>query len=283
MLMKKLVINSSILLTLCMSHPSNARELMNVTRQDQRQVAMQVYQPDNKTCDATAIISHGAGGSENGYEYIAEFLSQHHYLVLVVGHKESGDAVLRPLIRKKGLIPALSELITIPSAYQARFMDINAARQWANQRCSTPFTVLIGHSMGAATVMLEAGAKNKLNIQGTDRFDAYVAMSPQGVGSIFPRNAWRKIHKPVLLLTGTKDHELNGSWTTRMDAFANMPTGCKWLGVIDGASHMNFADRGFSRTTEKLVTETTLAFLDGVRAKKCTLPNPSSGMSLQGK
>ncbi len=281
--MRYLVFKTALLLMVMLSSQSEARDLVKILRQDQHQVAMQVYQPDNKTCDATAIVSHGAGGSENGYEYIAEFLSQHHYLVLVVGHQESGDAVLRPLIRKKGLIPALSELITIPSAYQARFMDINAARQWANQRCSTPFTVLIGHSMGAATVMLEAGAKNKLDIQGTDSFDAYVAMSPQGVGSIFPVNAWKKIRKPVLLLTGTKDNELNGSWTTRMDAFANMPAGCKWLGVIDGATHMNFADRGFSRTTEKLVTEITLAFLDGVRAKKCTLPNPSSGMSLQGK
>ena len=281
--MRDLLLKSSLLLSLFLSNLSAARELVKVTREDKHQVAMQVYQPETKACEATAIVSHGAGGSENGYEYIAEFLSQHHYLVLVVGHQESGSAVLRPMIRKQGLIPALSELITIPSAYQTRFMDINAARRWANQRCSTPFTVLIGHSMGAATVMLEAGAKNKLNIQGTDSFDAYVAMSPQGVGSIFPVNAWKKIRKPVLLLTGTKDNELNGSWTTRMDAFANMPAGCKWLGVIDRASHMNFADRGFSRTTEKLVTETTLAFLDGVRAKKCTLPNPSSGMSLQGK
>lgn len=280
--MRDLVFKTALLLTVMLSSQSEARDLVKIMRQDQHQVAMQVYQPDNKTCDAIAIISHGAGGSEKGYEYLAEFLSQHHYLVMVVGHQESGGAVLRPMIRTKGLIPALSELITIPSAYQARFMDINAARQWANQRCRTSFTVLIGHSMGAATVMLEVGAKNKLDIQGADSFDAYVAMSPQGVGLIFPIDAWQRILKPVLLLTGTKDNELNGSWTTRTDAFANMPAGCKWLGVIDGASHMNFAGRGFSRNTEKLVTKTTLAFLDGVRAGTCTLPNPSSGMSLQG-
>lgn len=281
--MRDLLLKSSLLLSLFLSNLSAARELVKVTREDKHQVAMQVYQPKDKTCEAVAIISHGAGGSENGYEYLAEFLSEHHYLVLVVGHQESGSAVLRPMIRKSGVIVALSELITIPGAYQARFMDINAARRWANQRCSTPFTVLIGHSMGAATVMLTAGAKNKLNVHSADDFDAYVAMSPQGVGSIFPADAWSDIHKPMLLLTGTKDKELNSPWTTRMDAFASLPAGCKWLGVIDGASHMNFADRGFSRTTEKLVTETTLAFLNGVRAEQCTLPNPSSGMSLQGK
>jgi predicted dienelactone hydrolase len=266
-----------------LSTQSFAQELITLTRADKNNVAMQVYLANDKQCTATAIISHGAGGSENGYEYLAEFLRKNNWLVMVVGHKESGSGVLFPLIEKNGLLAALGQMITTPSAYQARFMDINAARTWANKRCSSPLTVLIGHSMGAATAMIEAGAKNKLGLTGTDSFDAYVAMSPQGVGTIFVEDAWKSIKKPVLMLTGTKDNELNGKWETRKDAFASLPVGCKWLGVIDGATHMNFAERGFSGKTENLVMQTVLAFLNGVKAKNCVTPEPNKGINLQAK
>lgn len=271
-----------LLLSIFASGFSSAQELITLIRQDKKNVPVKVYQPNNP-CVATAIISHGAGGSENGYEYLAEFLRQQQFLVLVVGHKQSGSEVLNPMILEKGLIPALSELITTASAYQARFMDISAAKEWASPHCVAPLKVLIGHSMGAATVMLEAGAENKLGITGIDGFDAYVALSPQGVGTIFVEDAWKSIHKPVLLLTGTQDHELNGTWQTRTDAFASLPVGCKWLGVINGATHMSFAKRGLSRKTENLVTQTTLSFLQGVAANNCAAPKRLKGMRLRVK
>jgi predicted dienelactone hydrolase len=271
-----------LFLSVFASGASSAQELISLARQDKHNVPVQVYKP-NKPCVATAIISHGAGGSQNGYEYLAEFLRQQQFLVLVLGHQESGSAVLGPMMLEKGLISAIGALVTTPSAYQARFMDISAAKAWAKDKCSTPFIVLAGHSMGAATAMIEAGAKNKLGLTGADGFDAYVAMSPQGVGTIFIEDAWKGIKKPVLLLTGTKDNELNGTWETRKDAFASLPVGCKWLGVIDDATHMSFAQRSFSGKTEDLVSKTTLAFLNGVAAKNCVMPEPLKGMSLQVK
>ena len=80
-----------------------------------------------------------------------------------------------------------------------------------------------------------------------------------------------------------KDNELNGTWETRKDAFASLPVGCKWLGVIDGATHISFAERSFSGKTESLITQTTLAFLNGVKAKSCAVPEQLKGMSLQAK
>ena len=125
--------------------------------------------------------------------------------------------------------------------------------------------------MGAATVMIEAGARNKVGVQGADSFNAYIALSPQGNGSIFPENAWSGIRRPVLLITGTRDTELGGaSWETRTEPFTNMPPGCKWLGVIDGASHLNLAGNGMSRKTETLTVQTISAFLDGIHTGDCS-------------
>ena len=121
-------------------------------------------------------------------------------------------------------------------------------------------------------------------MNGTNAFSAYIALSPQGSGSIFPQNAWADIKQPVLLLTGTRDSELGGaSWETRTEAYKNMPAGCKWMGVIDGATHMNFAGHGISRKVEALTTQTIGAFLDGFHHGHCRVIKQNHGIDVQSK
>ena len=252
-----------------------AQESVTLQRQDQTPVAVTAYAARTGACRGVAIVSPGAGGSEQGYRHLGEALSSLGYLAVVVGHPESGRQALREQVRESSLREGLAELITEPQAYRGRFMDIAAARQWARTRCSADESLLVGHSMGAATTLMEAGARNKLGVEGTRSFSAYIALSPQGTGSIFPRAAWSDIAQPVLLLTGTRDTELGGaSWETRTEPFHDMPPGCKWLGVIDGASHMNFAGRGLSRRVEALTTEAISAFLEGLHRGDCRPPGP---------
>jgi pimeloyl-ACP methyl ester carboxylesterase len=101
--------------------------------------------------------------------------------------------------------------------------------------------------MGAATTMFEAGARGTVRYPGGGRFDAYIAVSPQGVGSwaFASRNAWARVDAPVLMITGTRDDGLDGSgWQARLTAFANLPPGQKRLAVIDGANHFNLGGIG---------------------------------------
>jgi hypothetical protein len=61
------------------------------------------------------------------------------------------------------------------------------------------------------------------------------------------------------MLTGTRDAELGGqSWQSRIEAFTEMPPGCKWLGVIDEATHSHFGGRGLNAAMENLITSTVL-------------------------
>jgi len=70
---------------------------------------------------------------------------------------------------------------------------------------------------------------------------------------MFPDNAWSEITKPMLILTGTRDKSMQtGEYTSRRIPYESLTPGCKWLGVIDGATHMNFAGIGLAGTTEKL-------------------------------
>ncbi len=260
------------------------QEVIRLIRQDLNYVAVNIYAPKTAECRGLAIVSPGAGGSEQGYRYLGETLSSLGLLGMVIGHRESGRAALRDRMRDNGFREGLTELITDPAAYRGRLMDIAAARQWAKGRCGVSDSFLIGHSMGAATVMMEAGAQNKLGIQGSDAFTAYIALSPQGVGIIFPSKAWSDIRKPLLLLTGTSDSELGGaSWETRTEPFESMPEGCKWLGVITGATHLSFSGKGMSRTTEALTSLTISNFLDAIHRGDCSSASHPQGMELTTK
>jgi dienelactone hydrolase len=270
-------------LALASAGAAGAQEAARIPRADGKMVPLTVFAPSNPACAPLAVISPGAGGTEKALGYLGQALSADGWMAIVVGHKESGPAVVRADVGTAGLRGGLLHLTTDAGAYRARFADIGAALLWMQARCQPSFAVLIGHSMGAATVMLEAGAKNKLGLHGEDRFDAYVALSPQGPGSIFPKAAWHGIRKPVLTVTGTRDQALEGGWQWRTLPYADLAPGCKWLGVIDGASHMNFAGKGFARATEDRVVPVIIAFLDALRQGACGTPPSSPGIHVQTK
>lgn len=243
-------------------------------------------------CAPLAIISHGAGGSEDGYRYLATAMSENGFTTVVMGHRESGLQALRRDMRTYGLKAGVRALVADPQAEQARLLDVSAALKWADAHCQAPFRVLLGHSMGSETVMLEAGARNIIGLSsppaGENRFDAYVALSPEGPGIVFPEHAWHGIQKPLLVLTGTRDQALNGGPETRQIPWRDLPGDtahkCQWMGVINGATHMNFAGTGLgANRVEPLVTETMASFLSGVRTGTCTLPNRRAGMTLNAK
>ena len=274
----KRLLTSLLFIAYLLGQLAFAQTHVSLVRADQQPVGVVVYKPIDNSCQGSVIVSPGAGGSENDLRYLGMYLSTNRYLTVVVGHNESGRQALRDKIKASDLKEGLNELITDTSAYQARLLDIAAAKQWASTECHKGLSFLAGHSMGAATTLMIAGARNKVGIESTLGFDGYIAMSPQGVGTIFPNNAWTSIHQPVLILTGTRDTELNsGTWKTRTASYESMPAGCKWLGVIDGASHLNFAGIGFSRRTESLSNTMIGAFLSGVEQGRCdilpTLPN----------
>jgi hypothetical protein len=88
----------------------------------------------------------------------------------------------------------------------------------------------------------------------------------------------------MLILTGTRDKALEGNWQTRTIPFDDLPPGCKWLGVIDGATHLNFAGSGLSGTTEKLTVLAVKAFLQSARNTGCAMPPPQAkGIILRAK
>jgi predicted dienelactone hydrolase len=263
-----------MLFTAAISLPAQSR--LTLLREDGHPTPAVLYPTTGSApgCDPLAVISHGAGGSEDGYGYLAQAMSQLGYTTVVLGHRESGLAALRGDMRAHGLVQGITALVADPQAEQARLLDVGAALQWADSRCKPPFRVLLGHSMGAETVMLEAGAKNIIGVTtppaARNRFDAYVALSPEGPGIVFPEHAWNGIQKPLLILTGTRDESLKGGPQARQIPWHDLPGTpgkCQWMGVIDDATHMNFAGNGpEAGRVEPVITGAITDFLNGARA-----------------
>ena len=59
-----------------------------------------------------------------------------------------------------------------------------------------------------------------------------------------------------------------------------MPVGCKWLAVIDGATHLNFAGVGMSRKVTELTSNTIASFIEGVHRGKCQDDGQMRGVNL---
>jgi predicted dienelactone hydrolase len=226
-------------------------------------------------------------------------MAQLGYTTLVMGHAESGPEALRDAMGAHVRYSSVGALVADPVAERDRLLDITAALQWADGQCHAPgkipFRVLLGHSMGAETVLLEAGAKNSIGIDtppagqvsSQDRFDAYIALSPSGPGLVAPEHAWHSLRKPILILTGTRDFAVIGPAETRQIPYRDLPeipSNCHWLGVIDNATHLNFAGIGpGAETVKPIVTQTIASFLKGVKAQSCALPQAIPGLALQAK
>ncbi|MDR3742065.1 MAG: hypothetical protein P4L40_23850 [Terracidiphilus sp.] len=286
---------AAILVTAFLVQTCNAQQHVNVPRADGHTTPLLVYtaQGAHQGCAPIAVISHGAGGSEDGYQYLARAMAQLGYTAIVMGHRESGLQALRADMRADGMLAGVRALVADPNAETARLLDVGAALAWADKQCHAPYRVLLGHSMGSETVMLEAGARNMIGVLSPpadqDRFDAYVALSPEGPGVVFPDGAWHGIRKPILILTGTRDQSLKGGPNARQIPWRNLPGSprhCQWIGVIDGATHMNFAGSGLGHdAVEPQVTQTVAEFLSGTThpTRSCAVPASTASMALQAK
>jgi pimeloyl-ACP methyl ester carboxylesterase len=219
---------------------------------------------DAPGCAPLAIISHGLGGSLSGNAPLASALNRAGYRVVVPSHAESGPKLLRQALLGGRPRVGVAAAATNPAALRARFADLDAILSVENRRCAVPFRVLAGHSMGASTTLIEAGAISSAGITGQNRFDAYIALSPQGEGDQFFRTgAFGGIRKPTLMITGTEDRGIYGSYETRLTAFEGLPPGRKRLAVIDGASHRDLGGNG--RDVSAMVSIIAVEFLRQIR------------------
>jgi len=237
------------------------------------------------------IFSHGLGGSREGYSYLGKYLASHGYASLHLQHIGSDRSLwtgsrFTLLFR---LADAASDAEAIARARDTSFaLDQILSNELVNQ-LDTEQTFMAGHSFGANTTMLIAGAsvaESKTGsgqaLQLTDnRIKAAILISaPPFYGKGNVKNILADITIPSLHITSTKD-DINipgyGSGVEDrikvFNAMALQTQAEKNLLVFKDGSHSIFTDRMNTGGEElnpkvKLATRSAIrVFLDHLRAK----------------
>lgn len=238
------------------------------------------------------VFCHGLGSSRSAYGGLTEVWAAHGYVVIqptfpdaiTVVAQENPELGLDPSQDLTGWMATpdlrahMHGILLNPDYWLHRVRLVRQVMDGLNtvlaQTCGAVADLpcaIAGHSFGAYTAQLFAGAEIDLPGQGAtrfrdDRFAAALILSGQGLDQQGLRaGSWDGLTGPVLTVTGTKDGGAGGQdWNWKCQPFELGPPGDKALLVLTDGNHYlgGFGmDGGVPAQTEAL-RAVTLAFLD---------------------
>lgn len=198
------------------------------------------------------LFSVGFGGDRNGYGFFARAWAASGWTTFVVEHIGSNLDVLRsfPQRRRAERNAEVVRRVMDPLELRARPRDLALVWEHLREEFRGLPLGLAGHSYGSYTVLACAGMEPSLTKHGVSPIpaDGYLAISPQPPGMLFPDVEYRKVGKPILIMTGTEDHLLTGEsdYGDRLNAYNVLPEEWRHLVVFRGFEHMDFAGVGLN-------------------------------------
>jgi len=250
----------------------------------QRPVPVRLYWPNTVSASAQlplVVFSHGIGGSRRGYSYLGQHWSSHGIASLHLQHAGSDRNVWfgNPLGLVGRLQDAAQESEAIDRPRDLSFALDQLLAGPLGDRIDARRIVAAGHSYGANTTLLAAGARVERNGRAVDLHDerltaAIVLSAPPFYGEADPSRILAPVRLPTLHITATGDViRIPGYWSgaeDRIAVFDAVGGKRKALAVFDGGSHSMFTDRPGTGGVElnprvkQATKDLTLAFLHTV-------------------
>ncbi|MBW2623771.1 MAG: acetylxylan esterase [Deltaproteobacteria bacterium] len=227
-----------------------------------RTIPLKIYFPKSSGTFPVILYSHGLGGSKEGKRYLGLYWASHGYIGIFMTHLgsdtslidrdkplEESTRVLRQSVRNpKNLVNRPKDVTTVINSL-SKIADLAPELRG---KMDPERIGVAGHSFGAFTVMVSAGAWAETAKQvfkailKDERPRAYLAMSPQAVREgLDPKVVFSGISRPMMTMTGTNDTDPIGRGMTgeaRLQPYRNMPPGDKYSLWIEGAFHWTFGD-----------------------------------------
>jgi predicted dienelactone hydrolase len=233
------------------------------------------------------VFSHGIGGSKDGYSYLGRYFAAHGYASLHVQHVGSDRQIWRgnPLALVSRLSDAAQETEALNRVKDVKFALDHLLAEPVGNVVNAQRLVAAGHSYGANTTMLLAGAK--VDVNGTTvfakdpRFSAAILISaPPFYGLGDPVKIVSGIDVPTLHITATADDiqipGYNSGVADRLALYKATGTSsnaAKVLAVFKDGSHSIFTDRmgtggvALNPKVKVATRQLALAFLNALQAK----------------
>ena len=200
------------------------------------------------------VFSHGIGGSRRGYSYLGSHFAANGIASLHVQHVGSDRALWlgNPFTLVGRLHAAAQEREAIDRVLDLRFaLDQLLEGSYAGSIDAAQI-VVAGHSYGANTALLAAGARVERDGRALDlrdaRFRAAILISaPPFYGESDPERILKPVTVPTLHITATEDViQIPGYYSgadDRIAVFEAIGSSRKTLAVFNGGSHSIFTDR----------------------------------------
>lgn len=261
-----------------------------IDSQRQRRVPAKLYLPTAQTVAGTlplVVFSHGIGGSRDGYSYLGRYFAAHGYASLHVQHVGSDRQLWfgNPFSMVARLNDAARESEALHRVQDLRYALDTILDAKEGALFDTRRIVAAGHSYGANTTMLIAGAQieqqgQKVSLRDSRISAAILISAPPFYGMGDPKKILSSIDIPTLHITATEDViQIPGyisGLQDRVNIFQAMGSNSavpKVLAVFKDGSHSIFTDRAGTGGVNlnprvKIATrQLALAFLDGVQTR----------------
>jgi dienelactone hydrolase len=285
--MKRRLFNAALLASVCLPSWAEEPSAFEVLEWDwadakrQRPVPVRLYWP-RAVADTErvplVVFSHGIGGSRRGYRYLGEHWSSHGIASLHLQHVGSDRNLWlgNPLGIIGRLQDAAQEREAIERARDLAFALDRLLAGAFGECIDAKRIVAAGHSYGANTALLAAGARVEREGRAVDLHDArlraaVLLSAPPFYGESDPARILGPVQVPTLHVTATGDViRIPGYWSgaeDRIAVFEAIGSKSKALAVFEGGSHSMFTDRSGTGGAElnprvkQATKELTLAFL----------------------
>ena len=221
----------------------------------ERPVPVRLYLPQGPRRVPLVVFSHGIGGSRRGYSWLGRHLAAHGIASLHPQHVGSDRQLWTHgnLLEIAGRVQdALQEREAIARVHDLRFALDALLGGELGARVDVRRIVAAGHSYGANTTLLAAGARVERAGRpvelGEPRLVAAIVISaPPFFGQGDPRRVLAGVTLPTLHVTATEDViRIPGFWSDaadRLELFEATASARKWLAMYRGGSHSMFTDR----------------------------------------
>lgn len=231
------------------------------------------------------VFSHGIGGSRDGYSYLGSYFAANGYASLHVQHVGSDRQLWfgSPWSLVFRLTEAAQEAEALNRVKDMKFALTRLLAEPVGSNINPQRLVAAGHSYGANTTMLLAGAQvSSVSYLAKDpRFSAAILISaPPFYGMGNPQNIVSNIDVPTLHITATADDiQIPGynsgvaDRVTLYQATGQTSRAAKVLAVFAGGSHSIFTDRmgtggvALNPKVKVATRQLAVAFLNALHAK----------------